>query len=523
MRSVMAPGVGARGPVEWLASPRGFQIGFTALFAIDVLIRGLVEDSFAPRTGPAVALAIVVATLVAALVVPWSRFSATVVMVLPLLDLVAVGLNRLTPAGGNGLLAVLPALWLGRQLGRTGVVVTAVGTVVAITLPALVYGGTDPVNASRLVLIPVTATLAAFAIAEGIAEARHERRVSQAIFDAVDVGLLLLDAQGRYVGSNRRHQQFMDVAFPAGHEGRAGQLGEVFDVDGRTPLVREHMPTYRATRGEEFDDVRMWIGTDRATRRALSVSARVVRDDSGAIAGAALGYTDVTDFMQALRVKDEFVALVSHELRTPLTSIVGYVQLLDDDPSLSAQARRQLAIVHRNAQRLHRLIADLLDTAQRDGRPMPITREDADLARIVVDAVEAARPQADAARVTLAVSAPPRLRMRLDAERVAQVVDNLVSNAIKYTEAGGSVEVRLDSDGGWALLGVADSGIGISPEDCERLFTRFFRTEDAARRAVAGAGLGLSITKDIVVSHGGRIEVESELGRGSLFRVRLPR
>ena len=113
--------------------------------------------------------------------------------------------------------------------------------------------------------------------------------------------------------------------------------------------------------------------------------------------------------------------------------------------------------------------------------------------------------------------------MSIDAERMAQVVDNLVTNAIKYTEPGGTVEVRLETDGGWALLGVADSGIGISAEDCERLFARFFRTEDAARRAVAGAGLGLSITKDIVVSHGGRIEVESELGRGSVFRVRLPR
>ena len=248
-----------------------------------------------------------------------------------------------------------------------------------------------------------------------------------------------------------------------------------------------------------------------------------MRTEGGAFAGAALGYTDVTDFMRALQVKDEFVALVSHELRTPLTSIVGYVQILEEDDAIPDHAVEQLRVVHRNAERLRRLIGDLLDTAQRDGSPMPISRTSADLASIVAESVEAARPVADSAGVELVLSAPEGLPMELDAQRIAQVIDNLLSNAIKYTEPGGRVTVQLGTDDRWVELQVADTGIGIAPEDCERLFTRFFRTEDATRRAVAGAGLGLSITKDIVESHGGRVEVQSEVGRGSVFRVRMPR
>ena len=118
----------------------------------------------------------------------------------------------------------------------------------------------------------------------------------------------------------------MRLAYPGGHGGMAGQLGHVYAADGTTPLAREEMPTYRASQGEEFDDCRIWVGADPLTRRALSVSARSVRDEQGRFAGAALAYKDVTDFMQALQVKDEFVASVSHELRTPLTSIVGLRQ-----------------------------------------------------------------------------------------------------------------------------------------------------------------------------------------------------
>lgn len=516
-------------PLAWMADPGRFQIVFTALYAIDVAVRVAFGSGFALASGPGAGLIGATVLLVLAVTVPWDRLDPRVALVLPVASIAVVGVTRLSPEGGNGLLAVIPALWLGRQWGRVGAAVAAAALVLFLVAPGAAYAGADSVQISRVLFITTIAVVTALVIADGMEQVRdqagtieHQRRVSEAIFDTADVGLLLLGRAGEYVGMNRRHQEFMALGYPAGHQGQAGQLGEVYDVDGRTPLSSDRMPAARASTGEEFDDVRMWIGADPATRRALSVSARVVRAADGSFAGAALAYNDVTDFMRALRVKDEFVALVSHELRTPLTSIVGYVQILEEDATIPARAVEQLRVVHRNAERLRRLIGDLLDTAQRDGSPMPISRTDSDLAAIVRESVEAARPVADSARVELVLTAPEQLPMSLDPQRIAQAVDNLLSNAIKYTEAGGVVTVRLAAVDQWVELDVSDTGIGIAPDDCARLFTRFFRTEDAARRAVAGAGLGLSITKDIVESHGGRILVESELGRGSTFRVRLP-
>ncbi len=282
------------------------------------------------------------------------------------------------------------------------------------------------------------------------------------------------------------------------------------------------MPTYRASNGEEYDDVRIWVGTDPVTRRALSVSARRVRSSDGEFAGAALAYHDVTDFMRALRVKDEFVASVSHELRTPLTSIVGYVNILLEREDLPRDVTAQLEVVSRNTDRLNRLVADLLHTAKASAGPMHVVRASTDVAEIVRNSVEAAGPMAERAGIELQLAVPETLIAMVDQQRMAQVVDNLVSNGIKYSLPGGMVQVSLGIDADRVELCVIDSGIGIDASDRDRLFNRFFRARQAEERSIQGVGLGLSITKSIVESHGGRIEVESELGRGSVFRVRLP-
>jgi signal transduction histidine kinase len=314
----------------------------------------------------------------------------------------------------------------------------------------------------------------------------------------------------------------MRLAFPDGHHGVAGELGEVFGPDGTSRVARVDMPSTRASRGEEFDDARIWCGDDPLTRRALSVSARTVRDEDGQLTGAALAYKDVTDLMRALAVKDEFVASVSHELRTPLTSIVGFTQLLLDESDDADLQERHLGIVARNAERLDRLVADLLQTARLDQGALRLARSEVDLAQVVRDCLRSAAATAESASVALEDALPPRLLARVDGQRVAQVVDNLVSNAIKYTPGGGRVRVGLARVGDAVELRVADTGIGIEPADRDRLFLRFFRASSAEERSIQGVGLGLSITKAIVEAHGGRIEVDSDPGVGSTFTVRLP-
>jgi signal transduction histidine kinase len=221
------------------------------------------------------------------------------------------------------------------------------------------------------------------------------------------------------------------------------------------------------------------------------------------------------------RLKDEFVSSVSHELRTPLTSISGYVELLlEDEPTEERQS--YLRIVERNADRLLGLVSDLLFAARlQDGR-LELARERVDLGVLVDEAAASARPRAEAGSVELLVDADDVPAVDGEPARLAQLLDNLFSNAIKFTPAGGRVSVRLRRDGPMVRLEVSDTGIGMSASDRERLFERFYRAQSALERQIQGSGLGLYISKAIVDAHGGRIGVQSEPGKGTTFIVDLP-
>jgi len=480
------------------------------------------------RNGPLVGLVLVPVIWVVTLLLPWARMPQWCLVVLLVVDFALVGLSRLDTQGGTALLVVVPALWLGVYGGR-GAVMTGICTVALVMVPGLVHTGPNGMNLSRSVTTTALAIVVSLALASLMTRVRSgqelidlQRRVADATLDTVDVGLVLLDAAGRYRTVNRRHHDFMRLAFPAGHDGLAGQVGDVFHEDGETRVQSAEMPTYRATLGEEFDDQLIWVGADPVTRRALSVSSRLIRDESGGFAGAALAYKDVTDFMRALEVKEEFVASVSHELRTPLTSIRGFTSLVLERRDLPQDVRHQLNVVERNVSRLDRLVADLLQIAQAEKGLVLLEREPTDLAHLVRQAVEASRPAVEAAGLTMHSRLPDHLMTMVDPQRFAQVVDNLLSNAVKYTPSGGLIEVDLSVIHQRVELVVLDTGIGISPRDRHHVFSRFFRSRHATEQSIQGIGLGLSITKAIVESHGGRIEVESEEGLGSTFRVRLP-
>jgi len=224
---------------------------------------------------------------------------------------------------------------------------------------------------------------------------------------------------------------------------------------------------------------------------------------------------------EADRLKDEFVALISHDLRTPLTSITGYVELaLEDD--LSDDLRGYLQVVARNAERLLALVNDLLFVARLQAGEMSLEPGEVDLTKVVRDGVRSMEPRAAAKGVTLTCAVEAVPTVRADRGRVLQLLDNLVSNAIKFTPAGGSVHVSLGHAGDCVALEVADSGIGIAPEDQRRLFERFFRAENAVDRQVPGTGLGLYISRVIADAHQGKLTVRSELDQGSTFRLELP-
>jgi signal transduction histidine kinase len=224
------------------------------------------------------------------------------------------------------------------------------------------------------------------------------------------------------------------------------------------------------------------------------------------------------------RLKDEFVASVSHELRTPLTSIRGYLELVLEGEvgELTEEQREFLLVVDRNAERLMHLVGDLLDVAQIEAGRIALDLVDEKLTGLVAQSVEAARPVAGDRGIELAMHPNGEAHVRVDRTRVAQVLDNLLSNALKFTETGGRVDVRLSTSNGSAFVEVADTGMGISAEDQAKLFQRFYRTATAGEKAIVGTGLGLWISKAIVEAHGGEITVESAVDRGTTFRVEIP-
>lgn len=224
------------------------------------------------------------------------------------------------------------------------------------------------------------------------------------------------------------------------------------------------------------------------------------------------------------RLKDDIIASVSHELRTPLTSIRGYVDLLREGEAgeLTSEQLGFLDIVDRNAGRLIRLVGDLLFVAQVDTGKIALELSEVDLPALVRECVEGARPLAESEEIDLTLRGERVPTLPGDRARLAQLVDNLVSNALKFTPAGGRVEVRTFASNGHALLEVSDTGVGIPAGEQERLFERFFRASTAREGAIQGTGLGLSIAKAITEAHGGSISVESEEGKGTSLRVELP-
>jgi signal transduction histidine kinase/CHASE3 domain sensor protein len=330
------------------------------------------------------------------------------------------------------------------------------------------------------------------------AELSAEQRVKTAVLDATPDAIGLFDADGAAVVENTPMRALRE------EHGDAVPAGAAGSPDAETEL-REELALGRA-------------GSDRAFLRY----AAPVHDARGTAIGRLVVLRDVTAERESERMKDEFFALVSHELRTPLTAIIGHVELLLADAPPDGEDRHSLEVVGRNAARLLRLVGDLLFVAQVQAGAPSIVAGDVDLSALAHEAVDAARPAAEQARVTLTLRAEPVPSCRGDRDRLAQALDNLLSNAIKFTPPGGDVEVRLRAEGERAVLEVADTGIGIPAGEQARLIERYFRASSATERAIPGIGLGLTIVEAIVKGHGGRIAVASSPDGGATFSVELP-
>jgi signal transduction histidine kinase len=228
---------------------------------------------------------------------------------------------------------------------------------------------------------------------------------------------------------------------------------------------------------------------------------------------------------EAVHLRDDFLAIAAHELRTPLTSLLMQAQILyrrlNAADGLSDQNQRSLEVIISQAQRLNGLIGDILDGARIETGQLIIRRATLDLGELVRQATEELLPSLTRHQLSSIIEGDP-LMIDGDAVRLDQVLQNLLSNALKYSPNGGKIELRAARRGNYAAVSISDEGIGIPPEALPRLFERFYRATDRNTQEVSGAGVGLYVVKEIVAQHGGWVTVESEPGQGSTFIVTLP-
>jgi two-component system phosphate regulon sensor histidine kinase PhoR len=344
---------------------------------------------------------------------------------------------------------------------------------------------------------------------EQLATAESERAQLDSVLASMVEGVLVVDSEGRIVLANPRLRELLSAWGEV--EGRP--LPEVF----REPQVDRAFE--EASHSDEL--VVRELEIRRPHERVLLMhAARFPR--RGPRAGTVFVLHDVSDLRRVDKVRRDFIANASHELRTPLTAIQGFADTLASGDVDAEQQRGYLEVISRNTQRMSALIEDLLALSriEADGHRLEIG--EVDVGRIAEMTVADFAPRFEQAGLTAKVHVHPCPMARADRQAVEQILDNLLSNAARYTNAGGHVDVTVEPKDDRVVITVADDGIGIPEHSRERIFERFYRVDAARSRALGSTGLGLAIVKHLVGRMGGEIRVESELGVGSRFTVTLP-
>lgn len=489
-------------------------------------------------------LLLLVAATAACFAIPWDSLSPNALLAVPIQDFVAIGLlNQGSADGlrGLGALSIIPVIWIAASMPSTRVALAlSLAGPVFIALPAMIEAlvGFRSTGLGDALLLPpllLTVAVAVRAARAGLTIQERQLRAQQArlqkllvesqsterllttLLDAVNVGIVAVGPDARPVRYNRRFRELAAESgwsMPGVEENASAGL-DLYARDRRTPLAPEQLPLRRAAAGERISDEIVWLGRG-SDSRALSVVARPVEGPEG---GAVISFGDVTALAGAVEDKAELVRTVAHEFRSPLTAVLGNLDLVLESAVLAPEDRWRLDVAQRSAERLIELAADL---AVSSPDTLAVRLEAAELCAVLTARADAARLSAAAAGVQLDADLQEPLWVRADPLRVGQAVDNLLSNAIKYSPDGGTVRLRAAQQDGWVTVEVSDRGMGIAAGEQERVFERFFRTAEARRSEIPGVGLGLALTQWIAERHGGRLEVESEPGSGSVFTLLLP-
>jgi PAS domain S-box-containing protein len=332
-------------------------------------------------------------------------------------------------------------------------------------------------------------------------------------------GILCVGIDGTILFANRRLGEMWGIAAPVvGSKSFEQVLRAMSEAAAEGALFLERSTAADASEGSRWE-IALRDG------RTFEQYTAPIRSQEGRKLGRVRYFRDISAFKQIDRVKGEFISAVSHELRTPLTSILGSLDLLAGGAlgELPPKAMALLKVSQRNCERLVRIINDVLDIQKIEAGRMDFNFQVVDLGALLVDAVAVTAPYGDRLGVAfeLEISAAP-VRVRVDPDRLTQVMDNLLSNAAKFSPAGGTVQVKLVGGGPFVRVSVLDRGPGVAPEFRDRLFEKFSQGGTLAARDRGGTGLGLSIARAIVEQMAGAISFQPRPGGGAIFHLDLP-
>jgi two-component system phosphate regulon sensor histidine kinase PhoR len=342
-----------------------------------------------------------------------------------------------------------------------------------------------------------------------------QQRQLETVLQAIPDVLLVLDERGHILLINDAANEFLGDTDPILVIGR--HLGDFAD----TALA----PILETLQSSTTHEDKQWLFEVRSEKRKkdLQITLSVWRDATNGFAGYVVAMHDVTMLRDLNRFKDEMLRVASHDLRSPLSLIVGYADLINLDIDPASPAAEYLSVIRRSTERMNGLLDDLLRVEQARRSPLELN-EEVDLGALAVEAVDDSQPLAEHKnqQLTAELRTEGLPGVVADPVLISRAMNNLISNAIKYTPEFGHIHVKAYAENHRFHFVVEDNGIGITPENLTRVFESFFRIKDERAGDVAGSGLGLSFVKTIIERHNGDVWVESELGSGSKFGFWLP-
>jgi two-component system, OmpR family, phosphate regulon sensor histidine kinase PhoR len=338
---------------------------------------------------------------------------------------------------------------------------------------------------------------------------------TQTILGAMQDGVLVVDAHRRITLMNGPFEKLFELRGTA----VGAPLLETVRHATLDWLIAETLRTGEAMRSE------LSLADPRASsERHIEVSAVPIKHAVDETTGAVVLFHDITELKRLDQIRSDFVANVSHELRTPLSILRGYIEMLLDNPKTSREElARILSIMERHSKRLGLLVDDLLSLARLESSNANLELSAVRVEELFNNVVRDWKEKLAAKNLKVIVDlAPDVSTFRADETRLREVLYNLLENAVKYSRENEQIHLRAAQRGSQLVLSVTDNGLGISKDDLPRIFERFYRADKARSRELGGTGLGLAIVKHIAQLHGGRVEAESELGKGTTIRVVLP-